>query len=91
MNKMRGFKEFKGHTTRIDFEAETGQFFSMPIVHSLAALTQPNVIVQKLVELRRRRQKAKAQQRVSKLLARMSPEARDDVGMTEAFATSSQN
>jgi hypothetical protein len=89
--KMRGFEEFRGHTTRIDFDAETGQFFSRPIAPGFAPLTEPNVVVQKLAELRKRRQKAKAKQALSKLLARMSPEARDDVGMTEVFAASNQN
>jgi hypothetical protein len=85
---MRGFDEFRGYTTRIGFDVETGQFGSIPIAHDFAPRGETSVIAQSFAKLRRRRQKVKAQYELSKVLTRMSPEEREDVGMTEVYAAS---
>ena len=88
---MKGYSETRGHASKLDFDSETGQFISTPIAHDFAAKPLQNIVVKKLVELRQLYQRKKATQQATKILSEMSPHMRDDLGMTEFFATTSQS
>jgi lauroyl/myristoyl acyltransferase len=83
---MKGYGEEHGWTFKLEFDAETKQFGSKSVAHAFVPKTASNAVVQKLAELRKRGQRKRAQRNLAKTLANMTPEARDDLGMTEVFA-----
>lgn len=87
---MKNYSETRGQASKIDFDSATGQFISKPILHEFAARSAQNIIVQKLGELRTGARRKKAKKELTKVLANMTPHARDDLGMAEVFATASQ-
>ncbi len=85
---MKGFSETRGQASKIEFDHNTRQFVSIPIAHEFTANHAPHIVVQKLGELRLYRQRKNIKQQTKKVLSAISPQARDDVGMTEVFASS---
>ena len=82
---MKGYTESRGHAFKLGFDAESGQFIEVPIAHAIEHGTKQNAVSQKLAEMRKHRQERKANHQLSELLVNMSPDIRDDIGMTEVF------
>ena len=85
---MKGFTEERGRMSRMGYDAETKQFAPQPIAHSFQPSSLPEVVGQKLSALFKGRNLKQAKPALSQQIADMSAEQRDDVGMTEVFATS---
>lgn len=83
---MKGYSEQYGQTFKMDFDAASGQFVSIPITHTFAPKAEPHFIIQKLKEHLKVRKQRKAEHKLKQLLATLGPATRDDVGMTEIFA-----
>ncbi len=83
---MKGYSELHGQALKMDFDASSGQFVSIPITHTFAPKAEPHYMTQKLKEHYKSRQQKKAKYQLKQLLATMGPATRDDVGMTEVFA-----
>jgi hypothetical protein len=88
---MKGYSETRGQSSKLNFDSATGHFVSTPIAHDFETKPPLNIIVQKLGELRQLHQRKKAKQQATKILSELSPHLRDDLGMTEFFARTSQS
>jgi hypothetical protein len=85
---MKGYAEERGLAFKLAFDAVSGQFVSQPIAHDFQPKAEPSLLVKKLADLRKTYRTKKVRDQVSKQLAAMGPELRDDIGMTDVFATS---
>lgn len=83
---MKGYSETRGQAFKLDYDAESKQFVSKSIAHEFAPNVGLEDVFPTLAELRRRQRKIKAKRQLMRILDGMSPETRDDVGMTEVFA-----
>jgi FixJ family two-component response regulator len=83
---MKGYSEERGQAFKLEYDAASGQFVSKPIDHSFPQKSFSNAVVETLSNLRKRREDAKAKRKLLKTLEGLSPETRDDVGMTDVFA-----
>lgn len=88
---MKGFSETRGQASRLEFDQTTGQFISKPIAHGFAAKPARNIVARKLVQLRQSNKREKLKHQTKEVLTNMSPQARDDLGMTEHIASISQS
>jgi hypothetical protein len=83
---MKGYSEDRGLSFKLDYDADTKEFVSKPVEHAFAPQVGANVVVQKLAELRKRRQAGKTKRQSLELLAGKNTEARENIGMTEISA-----
>jgi hypothetical protein len=88
---MKGYSEHRGHFSKLDFDHANGQFISKPIEAAFAPKPEPNIIVQKLTELHQHQKRKNAEQKAVKFLKTISSDLRDDLGMTEFYASASQS
>jgi hypothetical protein len=82
---MKGYTEHRGLASKLEYDEESGRFVSKPISHVFAPGAEPNFVLQKLADWRARREQRKACHQLNKELAEMSPQLRNDMGMTNAL------
>jgi hypothetical protein len=72
----------------LDFDPESQQFVSKSIAHNFRPETGRNVVLQKLADWHKHRELTRKRDALTKQIAAMTPELRDDIGMTVVFAAS---
>jgi hypothetical protein len=85
---MKGYTEVRGQVFKLVFDATSKQFVSQPTAHDFQPRTAASVVAQQQSDIHKRHRSKKSRSQVTKLLADMGPQLRDDIGMTEVFAAS---
>ena len=83
---MKGYSETRGQACKLDFDTESGQFVAKPIAHDFRSKTGSNVMLQKIADWRKQRAVQKKRDALTQQIGAMTPELRDDIGMTVEFA-----
>jgi hypothetical protein len=88
---MKGYTEERGLSFKLDYDAESKRFVTMPVAHAFAPQAESNSFSQKLAELQERRRIKKARRELTVILTGMSPHIRDDIGVTAEFVAALQS
>jgi hypothetical protein len=86
---MKGYTKERGQAFKLGFDAESKQFVTKPIAHDFLSQVESHGVLVKLSEWRNGRAVKKRRKILAKQLVAMGPELRDDVGMTDVFASTS--
>ena len=87
---MKGYFEERGKAFKLEFDAAAGTFVAMPVAHGFAPVAEQTGLARKLADISSTRRQHLMKRDLQTTLATLGPEARDDLGMVNVYATLQQ-